>query len=178
MKTSDPDIDHLAGSYKKTDQYTASRPVYQNSVNQNFIFYDGEWNISKQINPFLTHCAVAPHWYIGLRSERRVRSKATDWTMVPLIQWQFQQDDGQWRELKAPNDPWFPEPFNIFTLNITIEDGKSEIRVHRLDTYLGPQTNGQRVELKTVEMETRIKQMQVYDHLLELDIEENEKSLR
>ena len=38
--------------------------------------------------------------------------------------------------------------------------------------------NGQRVELKTVEMETRIKQMQVYDQLRELDIEENEKSLR
>ena len=99
-------------------------------------------------------------------------------TMVPLIQWQFQQDDGQWRELKAPKDPRFPEPFNTFTLNITIEDGKSEMRVHRLDKYLGPQTNGQRVELKTVEMETRIKQMQVYDQLRELDIEENEKSLR
>ena len=178
MKTSDPDIDRLAGSYKKTDQYTASRPVYQNSLNQNCIFYDGEWNISKHINSFLTHYAVAPHWYIGLRSERRVRSKATNKTMVPLIQWQFQQDDGQWRELKALKDTVYPEPFNTFTLNITIEDGKSEMRVHRLDKYLGPQTNGQRVELKTVEMETRIKQMQVYDQLRELDIEENEKSLR
>ena len=96
-------------------------------------------------------------------------------TMVPLIQWQFQQDDGQWRILKAPKDPYSPEPF---TLNITIEDGKSETRVPRLDKYLGPQTNGPRVELKTVEMETRIKQMQVYDQLRELDIEENEKSLR
>ena len=99
-----------------------------------------------------------------------MRSKATDWTMVPLIQWQVQQDDGQWRELKAP--------FNTFTLNITIEDGKSEMRVHRLDKYLGPQTNGRRVELKTVEMESGIKQMQEYDQLRELDIEENEKSLR
>ena len=107
-----------------------------------------------------------------------MRSKATDMTMVPLIQWQHQQWGGEWRELKAPKDPRFPEPFNAFTLNITIEDGKSEMRVHRLDKYLGPQTNGQRVELKTVEMETRIKHMQVYDQLLELDIEENEKSLR
>ena len=103
---------------------------------------------------------------------------ATDLTMVPVIQWQVQQNDGQWRELKAPKNPLYPEPFNTFTLNITIEDGKSEMRVLRLDKYLGPQTNGRRVELKTVEMETRIKQMQVYDQLRELDIEENEKSLR
>ena len=105
-----------------------------------------------------------------------MRSKATDLTMVPLIQWQVQQDDGQWRELKAQKDPSYP--FNTFTLNITIEDGKSEMREHRLDKYLGPQTNGRRVELKTVEMESGIKQMQVYDQLRELDIEENEKSLR
>ena len=102
----------------------------------------------------------------------------TDMTLIPLIKWEVQQDDGQWRELKAQKDPRFPEPFNTFILNITIEDGKSEMMVHRLDKYLGPQTNGQRVELKTVEMETRIKQMQVYDQLRELDIEENEKSLR
>ena len=99
-------------------------------------------------------------------------------TMVPLIQWQFQQANGQWRDLKAPKDRWFPEPFNTFTLNITIEDGKSEMRVHRLDKYLGPQTNGQRVELKTVKREMGIKQMLAYDKLRELDIEENEKSLR
>ena len=99
-------------------------------------------------------------------------------TMVPLIQWQFQQANGTWKELKALKDTVYPEPFNTFTLNITIEDGKSEMGIHSLDKYLGPQTNGQRVELKTVEMETRIKQMQVYDQLRELDIEENEKSLR
>ena len=73
---------------------------------------------------FLPDCIPDPYWFIGLLTERRVRSKATDLTLIPLIQWEVQQDDGQWRELKAPKDPWYPEPFNTFTLNITIEHGK------------------------------------------------------
>ena len=77
---------------------------------------------------FLPDCIPDPFWFIGLLTERRVRSKATDLTLIPLIQWEVQQDDGQWRELKAPKDPWFPEPFNTFTLNITIEQGKRRLK--------------------------------------------------
>ena len=61
---------------------------------------------------------------MGLLTERRVRSKATDLTLIPLIQWEVQQDDGQWRELKAPKDPLDPDTVPIFTLNITLEFGK------------------------------------------------------
>ena len=56
-------------------------------------------------------------------TERRVRSKLTDLTLIPLIQWEV-QDNGRWRDLKAPKNPRFPEPFDTFTLNITIEHGK------------------------------------------------------
>ena len=61
---------------------------------------------------------------MGLRKERRVRSKATDLTLIPLIQWEVQQDDGQWRELRTPKDPHDPDSVPIFTLNITLESGK------------------------------------------------------
>ena len=79
---------------------------------------------------FLADRVVAPYWYIGRMTERRVRSKSQDLTLIPLIQWEVQQDDGQWRDLKAPKDPldpwdrWSPKPFNTFTLNITIDHGK------------------------------------------------------
>ena len=73
------------------------------------------------MKPFLSVGIADYNWFMGLLTERRVRSKATNLTLIPLIQWEVQQDDGQWRELKAPKDPWFPEPFNIFTLNITIK---------------------------------------------------------
>ena len=61
---------------------------------------------------------------MGLLTERRVRSKATDLTLIPLIQWEVQQDDGQWRELKAEKDPLDPDSVPIFTLNITLAFGK------------------------------------------------------
>ena len=77
-----------------------------------------------QFNHFVPDGTVASHWYLGLLTERRVRSKATDLTLIPLIKWEVQQYDGQWRGLKAPKDPWYPESSNIFTLNITIEHGK------------------------------------------------------
>ena len=54
--------------------------------------------------------------------------------VIPLIGWELQQDDGQWRELRDQNSP------QIFTLNITIGDGdsrKSDIR-HRTDGRCGP----------------------------------------
>ena len=86
------------------------------------------------INKFLPDGIAAPHWYIGLPTERRVRSKGTDLTLIPLIQWEVQQDDGQWRELKEQRDPDYP--IKIFTLNITIEHGRSEEKVLRLDKYI------------------------------------------
>ena len=73
------------------------------------------------INTFLPDGIAAPHWYIGLPTERRVRSKATDLTLIPLIQWEVQQANGKWSDLKAPKDP---NSVPIFTLNITIGTGK------------------------------------------------------
>ena len=55
-------------------------------------------------------------------------------TLIPLIKWEVQQDDGQWRELKEQRDPDYP--IKIFTLNITIEYGRSEEKVFRLDKYI------------------------------------------
>ena len=50
-------------------------------------------------------CIPAPHWYIGLLAERKVRSKATDLTVIPLIQWEH-LSNGQWTDLKVVNtDP-------------------------------------------------------------------------
>ena len=78
------------------------------------------------INTFLPDGIAAPHWYIGLPTERRVRSKGTDLTLIPLIQWEVLQDDGHWRELRAPKDPRDPYSFPIFTLNITIGTGNNK----------------------------------------------------
>ena len=39
VKTSDSAVNGLAGSYKKTDQFKAFRPVY--SKNHHHIFYEG-----------------------------------------------------------------------------------------------------------------------------------------
>ena len=76
------------------------------------------------ISYFQADCIPAPYWFIGLLTERRVRSKATDLTLIPLIQWEVQQDDGQWRELKAPKDQLDPDSVPIFTLNIKLQFGK------------------------------------------------------
>ena len=61
----------------------------------------------------------APYWYIGGLTERRVRSNSSSGQLViPLIGWELQQDDGQWRELRDQNSP------QIFTLNITLQHGE------------------------------------------------------
>ena len=78
----------------------------------------------QRLNYFLRDGIVASHWWMGLLTERRVRSKATDLTLIPLIQWEVQQDDGQWRELREPKDQLDPDSVPIFTLNITLEFGK------------------------------------------------------
>ena len=41
VKTNDSDVNRLAGSYEKTDQFKTFRPVYKNSINDHHIFYKG-----------------------------------------------------------------------------------------------------------------------------------------
>ena len=107
-----------------------------------------------------------------------MRSKSTDLTLIPLIQWQVQQDDGQWRDLKAPKDRWFRESFNTFTLNITIEHGITVKKVCSSDKCLGLSIIAGKMELVNAKKMIEFQNMRVYDELLELDIVENEKSLR
>ena len=52
------------------------------------------------------------------------------------------------------------------------------MKVYSSDKCLGPPMNNGRMELKNVKDIIGNKQMRVYDELLELDIEENEESLR
>ena len=44
VKTSDPAIDRLEGSYEKTDQYADFRPAYKHSGNDHYIYYKGKKN--------------------------------------------------------------------------------------------------------------------------------------
>ena len=110
-----------------------------------------------------------------------MRSKATDLTLIPLIQWEVQQANGNWRELKVPKDPYNTKYFDlsIFTLNVTIEHGKESRRfVYSSDKYSGSPVNDGRMELENVEKIARFNQMRVYDELLKLEIVENKESLR
>ena len=129
------------------------------------------------INTFLPDGIAAPHWYIGLPTERRVRSKATDLTLIPLIQWEVQQANGKWSDLKKL-DPW--EPFPIFTLNITIGTGNNkEKKLNSFyDNFSGLTPTDDRVKLEIVEKIKDVNRMRSYDLLQELDIEENEESWR
>ena len=61
------------------------------------------------------------HWYIGF-PEKRLRSKAPDLTLVPLIDWEYLQDDGQWRDLKVVNTDLNIQ--HTFTLNPTNNHGE------------------------------------------------------
>ena len=109
-----------------------------------------------------------------------MRSKATDLTQIPLIQWEVQQDNGNWRELKIPKDDYDDYSFPVFTLNITIGTGNNkEKKFNRpYDYYSGLTPTDDRVKLETVEKIIDVKRMRSYDLLQELDIEENEESLR
>ena len=68
---------------------------------------------------------IAPHWYIGLLTERTVRSKATDLTVIPLIQWEH-LSNGTWTDLKVVNTD--PNIQHTFTLNLTINHGEMIIQ--------------------------------------------------
>ena len=80
--------------------------------------------------------------------------------MIPFIGWELQQDDGKWRELRDQNSR------QIFTLNITIQ--------HKQDEPLRDDKMKTSDVLKMMD----VKRMRTYDQLKELDIEENEESLR
>ena len=79
--------------------------------------------------------------------------------MIPFIGWELQQDDGQWRELRDQNYR------QIFSLNITMKITDEPLRDDKMKTS---------DVLKMMD----VKRMRTYDQLKELDIEENEESLR
>ena len=103
MRTSDPAVENLAGIYIKTPHSRDFRPVYKNE--ESFIYYQDSY------------------WYIGRLGERRVRSKETGKTLVPLINWQ-KRKEGRWEDLKRKDggDPYYDTHFQ-FTLNITLSHG-------------------------------------------------------
>ena len=74
---------------------------------------------------YVNLCIPAPHWYIGLLAERKVRSKATDLTVIPLIQWEH-LSNGQWTDLSVVNTD--PNIRHTFTLNLTINHGEMIIQ--------------------------------------------------
>ena len=72
----------------------------------------------------------------------RLRSKASDLTLVPLIDWQYLQDDGQWRDLKEVNTDQNIQ--HTFTMNLSIKHGqrkylKQNKNVNLFDRYPGRQ---------------------------------------
>ena len=72
----------------------------------------------------------------------RLRSKASDLTLVPLIDWEYLQDDGQWRDLKEVNTDQNIQ--HTFTMNLTIKHGQSKYlkqnkNVNLFDRYPGRQ---------------------------------------
>ena len=58
---------------------------------------------------------------MGLLTERKVRSKETDLTVIPLIQWEH-LTRGQWTDLKVVNTD--PNIQHTFTLNLSINHGE------------------------------------------------------
>ena len=88
--------------------------------------------------------------------------------MIPFIGWELQQDDGQWRELRDQNSR------QIFTLNITIQHDYKEQNHIKQDEPLRVDKMKTSDVLKMMD----VKRMRTYYLLMELDIEENEESLR
>ena len=124
VETSESTLTSLTGIYEKTSlDKREHRPVYKHRENENHIFYEGEmwWYLYKYVNL----CIPAPHWYIGLLTERKVRSKETDLTVIPLIQWEH-LSSGQWTDLKLVNTD--PNIQHTFTLNLTINHGEMIIQ--------------------------------------------------
>ena len=131
---------------------------------------------------YINLCIPAPHWYIGLLGEKKVRSKDTNLTVIPLIQWE-QLNNGQWTDLKVVNTD--PNIQHTFTLNLTINHGKMMIqlqqpselnKLYSNNTDMGAD-NGT-VSNTTVVKMIETQQMRTYDELRELDVEETPESLR
>ena len=76
---------------------------------------------------YVNLCIPAPHWYIGLLAERKVRSKATDLTVIPLIQWEH-LSNGQWTDLSVVDVNIDSNIQYTFTLNLTINHGEMIIQ--------------------------------------------------
>ena len=124
VETLDSTLTNLAGIYEKTSlDKRDHRPVYKHRENENHIFYEGE--MSQYFYKYFNLCIPAPHWYIGLLAERKVRSKATDLTVIPLIQWEH-LSNGQWTDLSVVNTD--PNIQHTFTLNLTINHGEMIIQ--------------------------------------------------
>ena len=83
------------------------------------------------------------HWYIGF-PEKRLRSKASDLSLVPLIDWEYLQDDGEWRDLKEVNTN--QNILHTFTLSLTIKHGQKKYfklnkNANLLDRFPGRQSS-------------------------------------
>jgi len=142
LKTSEADLSHLSGVFRKSERKNINfRPFYINPINSEYMFYQDS------------------HWYIGF-PEKRLRSKASDLSLVPLIDWEYLQDDGQWRDLKEVNTD--QNILHTFTLNLTINHDFV----------------GDNVQLTNTKKMIQTQQMRTYDELRELDIEETPESLR
>merc|ERR550539_638719 len=144
LKTSEADLSHLSGVFRKSERKNMNfRPVYINPTNSEYMFYQDS------------------HWYIGF-PEKRLRSKASDLTLVPLIDWEYLQydgQDGQWRDLKEVNTD--KNILHTFTLNLTIKHDFV----------------GDNVQLTNTKKMIETQQMRTYDELRELDIKMTPESL-
>ena len=126
VETSEPTLTNLAGIYEKTSlDKREHRPVYKHRENENHIFYEGEMS-RYYLYKYFNLCIPAPHWYIGLLTERKVRSKDTDLTVIPLIQWEHLSSGQTWTDLSVVNTD--PNIQHTFTLNLTINQGEMIIQ--------------------------------------------------
>ena len=121
-------------------------------------------------------------WYIGPLGEKNVRSEETEGTLIPLIDWQKSDDLRQWENLKFRKDPNSQyNPYFDFTLKITLNHGNKfyylEVTEFNIFSY-EVKNRGRSVISHSLTELIKVHQMRVYDDLLELDIEENEVSLR
>ena len=124
---------------------------------------------------FTSSALLDSHWYIGF-PEKRLRSKASDLSLVPLIDWEYLQDDGEWRDLKEVNTD--QNILHTFTLNLTINHGQRKYKYDSSELNIMTDDAGDHVQLTNITKMIETQQMRTYDELRELDIEESPESLR
>ena len=109
--TSESALSTLRGIYERIwlDKKN-HRPVHKYKENENRVFYEMQQYFFKYFNL----CIPAPHWMgMGLLAERKVRRKATDLTVIPLIRWEH-LSNGHWRDFKVVNaDPNIQNTLNL-----------------------------------------------------------------